>query len=73
LLPKFFDTRHLWELDASEYKECEGVFPWSIDIRGMDSSLLLHLPHIQFTWANLQSDSARIDRVLFFAEIKKIP
>jgi hypothetical protein len=25
LLPKFFDTRHLWELDASEYEECEGV------------------------------------------------
>jgi hypothetical protein len=25
LLPKLFDTRHLWELDASEYKECEGV------------------------------------------------
>lgn len=24
-LPKFFDSRHLWELDASEYEECEGV------------------------------------------------
>ncbi|CAM0957508.1 unnamed protein product [Alopecurus aequalis] len=25
LVPKFFDARHLWELDASEYEECEGV------------------------------------------------
>lgn len=25
LLPKFFDPRHLWELDAAEYEELEGV------------------------------------------------
>lgn len=25
LLPKLFDPHHLWELDASEYEECEGV------------------------------------------------
>ncbi|EEE62518.1 hypothetical protein OsJ_17316 [Oryza sativa Japonica Group] len=25
ILPKFFDPRHLWELDAAEYEELEGV------------------------------------------------
>uniref|UniRef100_A0A0D9WDD6 Bicarbonate transporter-like transmembrane domain-containing protein n=1 Tax=Leersia perrieri TaxID=77586 RepID=A0A0D9WDD6_9ORYZ len=25
VLPKFFDPRHLWELDAAEYEELEGV------------------------------------------------
>jgi hypothetical protein len=50
-------------LDASEYEECEGVRrDPSISDVWIPSPFLLHLLPIQFTGANLQPGSARVDK-----------